>query len=142
MCLESGAYMANMSKCSNCNKNNLKVEQVPADMLEEDISEDDTELEQETVTYNHICGDCNHVVARHKVGNGVCKAPTFDDQAIFSTSSGWKMDGRNTTWTVFSADLQKTASLSCQQILGKLPPWSFRSETQTEYVLNLVDSFK
>eukprot|EP00090_Calanus_glacialis_P036556 TRINITY_DN6247_c0_g1_i1.p1 TRINITY_DN6247_c0_g1~~TRINITY_DN6247_c0_g1_i1.p1 ORF type:complete len:123 (-),score=49.56 TRINITY_DN6247_c0_g1_i1:54-422(-) len=66
MCLESGAYMVNMSKCSNCSKNNLKVEQVPADMLEEDISDDDTEEETETVTYNHVCADCNHVVSRHK----------------------------------------------------------------------------
>ena len=68
MCLESGAYMVNMSKCSNCSKNNLKVEQVPADMLEEDTSDSDTEEETETVTYNHVCGHCNHVVSRHKVG--------------------------------------------------------------------------
>eukprot|EP00092_Neocalanus_flemingeri_P062562 GFUD01075498.1.p1 GENE.GFUD01075498.1~~GFUD01075498.1.p1 ORF type:complete len:123 (-),score=38.49 GFUD01075498.1:93-461(-) len=66
MCLESGAYMANMSKCSNCSKNNLKVEQVPAEMLEEDSSDEDTEEEKETVTYNHVCGDCNHIVCRHK----------------------------------------------------------------------------
>ena len=60
--------MANMSKCFKCSKNNLKVEQVPAEMLEEDISDDDTEYEKETVTYNHMCGDCNHMTSRHKVG--------------------------------------------------------------------------
>ena len=60
--------MVNMIKCTNCSKNNLKVEHVPADMLEEDISDSDTGEETETVTYNHVCGECNHVVSRHKVG--------------------------------------------------------------------------
>ena len=65
--------MVNMSKCSKCSKKNLKVEQVPAEMLEEDISDDDTEYEKETVTYNHMCGDCNHLVSRHKVGEKLAK---------------------------------------------------------------------
>ena len=76
--------MVNMSKCSNCYKNNLKVEQVPADMLEEeDMSDSDTEEETETVTYNHVCAECDHVVSMHKVGlyqyKGLQLCKVFDD---------------------------------------------------------------
>ena len=71
MCLESGAYLLNMNRCNSCSKNMLKVEQVPSAMLEEDSSDDDTEQETETVTYNHVCAECNHVVSRHKVGANI-----------------------------------------------------------------------
>ena len=60
--------MMNMNKCSNCSKNNLKVEQVATDdIMEEDVSDSDTEEETETVTYNHVCANCDHLVSRHKV---------------------------------------------------------------------------
>ena len=123
MCLESGAYVVNMSKCSKCSKKNLKVEQVPAEALEEDMdSDDDTEQETETVIYNHVCADCNHVVSRHKVGEKLSKYSLFTNYSSF----GWKTTGRSTAWTVFYVALQKTASRSCQLILGKLLPWSPR----------------
>ena len=67
MCLESGAYMINMNKCINCSKNNLKVEQIISDSMEEDMSDSDTEEETETVVYNHVCANCDHLVSKHKV---------------------------------------------------------------------------
>eukprot|EP00092_Neocalanus_flemingeri_P039890 GFUD01043446.1.p1 GENE.GFUD01043446.1~~GFUD01043446.1.p1 ORF type:complete len:164 (-),score=41.65 GFUD01043446.1:76-501(-) len=94
MCLESGAYMANMSKCSNCSKNNLKVEQVPAEMLEEDSSDEDTEEEKETVTYNHVCGACNHIVCRHKVEEKLLKSETITNYSCNVQYKFWLEDGR------------------------------------------------
>merc|ERR1711872_793558 len=66
MCLESGAFMANMKNCSSCNKNNLKTETVPRETVEDDMRDDDDDLEAENVTYNHVCAECNHIISRHK----------------------------------------------------------------------------
>ena len=58
--------MANMKNCSSCNKNNLKAETVAREMVEDDMSEDDDDLEAENVIYNHVCAECNHIISRHK----------------------------------------------------------------------------
>ena len=59
--------MINMNKCINCSKNNLKMEQIMSDSMEEDISDSDTEEEPETIVYNHVCANCDHLVSKHKV---------------------------------------------------------------------------
>ena len=69
MCLEKGAFMANLGKCVACGQMGLK-EETCLDPEKEDEDEiDDWEEEREAaemVTYRHLCVNCGHVVSMHK----------------------------------------------------------------------------
>jgi hypothetical protein len=61
MCLERGAYMANMAKCGGCGGMQLREEAVQPEAGEGEEREG-----AEVVSYQHICTSCSHVVCAHK----------------------------------------------------------------------------
>ena len=74
MCLETGAYLANLAGCKQCSKTSLATE--PHSNInngavdsESDSSSDSECLENdgELVSYNHVCSECRHLVSSHKV---------------------------------------------------------------------------
>ena len=73
MCLESGAFLANLSKCQECSKNSLISEpfiNTKTAGAESDSDNSDTEClenDGELVSYNHVCSQCRHLVCAHKV---------------------------------------------------------------------------
>uniref|UniRef100_A0A4W5MF05 Protein Churchill n=1 Tax=Hucho hucho TaxID=62062 RepID=A0A4W5MF05_9TELE len=56
-CLENGSYLINYLGCANCHQRDFVL-----------ISNKATEDEdgEEIVTYDHVCKNCDHVVARHE----------------------------------------------------------------------------
>ncbi|KAM9420722.1 protein Churchill isoform 1-T1 [Salvelinus alpinus] len=56
-CLENGSYLMNYLGCANCHQRDFVL-----------ISNKATEDEdgEEIVTYDHVCKNCDHVVARHE----------------------------------------------------------------------------
>ena len=73
MCLETGAFLANMRKCQKCSKNSLISEPLTtslrpgADSESESSDTECLENDGELVTYNHVCSECRHLVSAHKV---------------------------------------------------------------------------
>ena len=73
MCLETGAFLANLSRCKQCRKNSLTSEPLTKTNTtggESDSEDSDTEClenEGELVSYNHVCTECRHLVSAHKV---------------------------------------------------------------------------
>ena len=61
-CLEDGSYLVNYNSCAVC----LKKTQITTKDREDntDIDEDD-DFEEQTVTYNHHCATCDHLIAKH-----------------------------------------------------------------------------
>ncbi|XP_065910883.1 protein Churchill-like [Dysidea avara] len=57
-CLEKGAYLMNFAGCHACKNVGFLKE-------ESKVSEEDDDGE-ETVTYNHVCKECDHIVASHE----------------------------------------------------------------------------
>ncbi|KAL4237363.1 Protein Churchill [Mactra antiquata] len=58
ICLDTGSYMLNFVGCAQCgDKHGLTV-----------VNRQTTEDEdgEETITYQHICKSCNHVIANHE----------------------------------------------------------------------------
>lgn len=58
LCLDSGAYLANLQGCQGCgHKDTIK-----------SINRSTSNAEnssQEVIEYDHVCSNCNHVVATH-----------------------------------------------------------------------------
>lgn len=56
-CLENGSYLMNYQACANCHQRDFVL-----------ISNKSTEDEdgEEIVTYDHVCKNCDHVIARHE----------------------------------------------------------------------------
>ena len=66
MCLEKGAFMANLGKCMSCGKMDLRQEACN-EQEEEEVDDWEEEREDvEMVTYRHLCGNCGHTVSLHK----------------------------------------------------------------------------
>ena len=66
MCLEKGAFMANLGKCMSCGKMDLR-QGACSEQEEEEVDDWEEEREDvEMVTYRHICGNCGHTVSLHK----------------------------------------------------------------------------
>ena len=66
MCLEKGAFMANLGKCMSCGKMDLRQEACN-EQEEEELDDWEEEREDvEMVTYRHLCGNCGHTVSLHK----------------------------------------------------------------------------
>ncbi|XP_062324253.1 protein Churchill isoform X1 [Osmerus eperlanus] len=57
ICLENGSYLMNYLACANCHQRDFVL-----------ISNKSTEEEdgEEIVTYDHVCKNCEHVIARHE----------------------------------------------------------------------------
>ncbi|XP_025105280.1 protein Churchill-like [Pomacea canaliculata] len=55
-CLESGSYLLNYAGCQNCSAKDLQI-------MNRICTEED---EEELITYQHVCSQCNHVVANHE----------------------------------------------------------------------------
>lgn len=66
--LDSGAYILNYASCAKCGNGasgqGLSCLNSVGRKVEEDENEEDDEYE-ETVTYQHCCAQCGHVVAEH-----------------------------------------------------------------------------
>ncbi|KAK6997599.1 protein Churchill-like isoform X2 [Biomphalaria glabrata] len=56
LCVDQGSYMLNFSKCCNCGALDMKIA---------NRSCVDSEQE-EVITYQHVCGSCDHVIAEHE----------------------------------------------------------------------------
>ncbi|XP_050705270.1 protein Churchill-like [Eriocheir sinensis] len=57
VCLDSGAYLANLAGCQGCGrKDTLKVANKTVGP---------SEANEEVTEFEHVCGECQHVVARH-----------------------------------------------------------------------------
>ncbi|XP_013086207.1 protein Churchill-like isoform X2 [Biomphalaria glabrata] len=56
LCIDQGSYMLNFSKCCNCGARDMKIA---------NRSCVDSEQE-EVITYQHVCGSCDHVIAEHE----------------------------------------------------------------------------
>ena len=75
MCLETGAYLANMAGCQQCSRNSLTSEpqtnsNTNNGAADSDSDSSDTEClenDGELVSYNHVCSECRHLVSAHKV---------------------------------------------------------------------------
>ena len=73
MCLETGAYLANMTRCQQCSRNSLTSEphsDTNTRAADSDSDSSDTEClenDGELVGYNHVCSECRHLVSTHKV---------------------------------------------------------------------------
>ena len=102
MCLETGAFLANLNKCKQCSKNSLISEPLTITNTgggDSDSDNSDTEClenDGELVSYNHVCSECKHLVSAHKV---ILSLLAFKMTIIdfgFSTSSGLRMAGRST----------------------------------------------
>ncbi|XP_064622816.1 protein Churchill-like [Lineus longissimus] len=57
ICLENGSYIMNFAGCSQCKKK----EPIAVENRVKDEHEDGTE----SVTYQHVCSSCQHVIANH-----------------------------------------------------------------------------
>ena len=73
MCLETGAYLANLAGCHHCSKTSITSEpQVSstkgtADSDSESSDSECLENDGELVIYKHVCTGCRHLVSSHKV---------------------------------------------------------------------------
>ncbi|XP_061731239.1 protein Churchill-like [Nerophis ophidion] len=56
-CLEDGSYLMNYLGCASCNHRDFVL---VANKVGEDYAV------EEVVTYDHLCKNCNHVIARHE----------------------------------------------------------------------------
>uniref|UniRef100_A0A3Q3KFN8 Protein Churchill n=1 Tax=Monopterus albus TaxID=43700 RepID=A0A3Q3KFN8_MONAL len=56
-CLENGSYLMNYLGCANCHQRDFV-------LISNKAAEDDDG--EEIVTYDHVCKNCNHVIARHE----------------------------------------------------------------------------
>ncbi|KAK7505525.1 hypothetical protein BaRGS_00003270 [Batillaria attramentaria] len=56
ICLENGSYLLNYAGCKNCGARSIEIKNR--------VTSDDEE--EELVTYQHICSQCDHVVANHE----------------------------------------------------------------------------
>ncbi|XP_046506866.1 protein Churchill isoform X2 [Equus quagga] len=57
ICLENGSFLLNFTGCAVCNKRDFML------ITNKSLKEEDGE---EIVTYDHLCKNCHHVVARHE----------------------------------------------------------------------------
>ncbi|XP_071540688.1 protein Churchill-like [Panulirus ornatus] len=58
ICLDSGAYLANLQGCLGCgHKDTLSVVNRTTSSIQDSP--------QEVIEYDHVCGNCNHVIATH-----------------------------------------------------------------------------
>ncbi|GFO25988.1 churchill [Plakobranchus ocellatus] len=56
LCVDSGSYMINFVKCCDCESQDMKI-------VNRNCTESDDE---ERITYQHVCGQCSHMVAEHE----------------------------------------------------------------------------
>ncbi|XP_078007658.1 protein Churchill isoform X1 [Phascolarctos cinereus] len=56
-CLENGSFLLNYIGCAMCNKRDFML------IANKSMKEEDGE---EIVTYDHVCKNCHHIVARHE----------------------------------------------------------------------------
>ncbi|KAF0023659.1 hypothetical protein F2P81_024289 [Scophthalmus maximus] len=56
-CLENGSYLMNYLCCASCHQRDFV-------LISNKATEDDDG--EEIVTYDHVCKNCDHVVARHE----------------------------------------------------------------------------
>ncbi|KAF1587168.1 UNVERIFIED_CONTAM: Protein Churchill, partial [Eudyptes pachyrhynchus] len=56
-CLENGSFLLNFAGCAVCSKRDFML------ITNRSLKEEDGE---EIVTYDHLCKNCHHVVARHE----------------------------------------------------------------------------
>ncbi|XP_073923879.1 protein Churchill isoform X3 [Castor canadensis] len=56
-CLENGSFLLNFTGCAVCNKRDFML------ITNKSLKEEDGE---EIVTYDHLCKNCHHVIARHE----------------------------------------------------------------------------
>uniref|UniRef100_A0A9L0K1W5 Protein Churchill n=1 Tax=Equus asinus TaxID=9793 RepID=A0A9L0K1W5_EQUAS len=57
ICLENGSFLLNFTGCAVCNKRDFML------ITNKSLKEEDGE---EIVTYDHLCKNCHHVIARHE----------------------------------------------------------------------------
>ncbi|XP_006760153.1 PREDICTED: protein Churchill isoform X3 [Myotis davidii] len=57
ICLENGSFLLNFTGCAVCGKRDFML------ITNKSLKEEDGE---EIVTYDHLCQNCHHVVARHE----------------------------------------------------------------------------
>ncbi|XP_036110873.1 protein Churchill isoform X1 [Molossus molossus] len=57
ICLENGSFLLNFTGCAVCGKRDFML------ITNKSLKEEDGE---EIVTYDHLCKNCHHVVARHE----------------------------------------------------------------------------
>ncbi|XP_019642696.1 PREDICTED: protein Churchill-like [Branchiostoma belcheri] len=56
-CLESGSYLMNFASCAHCNKKEL---------IKIHNKEEREEEQEQVITYQHLCQNCDHVIAEHE----------------------------------------------------------------------------
>ncbi|XP_019642754.1 PREDICTED: protein Churchill-like isoform X1 [Branchiostoma belcheri] len=56
-CLESGSYLMNFASCAQCNKKEL---------IKIHNKEEREEEQEQVITYQHLCQNCDHVIAEHE----------------------------------------------------------------------------
>ncbi|XP_077789742.1 protein Churchill isoform X1 [Podarcis muralis] len=56
-CLENGSYLMNYVGCIECKKKDFV-------LITNKVAEDDDG--EEIITYDHVCKNCHHVIARHE----------------------------------------------------------------------------
>lgn len=68
ICLETGSYFLNFAECNICHRKDTLIIQ------NRQVDEEDG---QEVITYQHTCGNCEHVIASHEY--------RFESDAEFQT---------------------------------------------------------
>lgn len=66
MCLEKGAFMANLGKCVACGQMELQEQECHKQDEDEDDDWEEEREAAEMVTYRHLCVNCGHIVSMHK----------------------------------------------------------------------------
>ncbi|XP_048969217.1 protein Churchill isoform X2 [Canis lupus baileyi] len=57
ICLENGSFLLNFTGCAVCSKRDFML------ITNKSLKEEDGE---EIVTYDHLCKNCHHIIARHE----------------------------------------------------------------------------
>ncbi|CAG5927931.1 unnamed protein product [Menidia menidia] len=110
-CLENGSYLMNYLGCASCHQRDFVL-----------ISNKATEDEdgEEIVTYDHVCKNCDHVIARHEYTFSV-----VEEYQVCIVSS------RSTQCSACCAVRQKTPSVCYQTTPDSLHHF-FRLPTSTD----------
>ncbi|KAJ0061131.1 hypothetical protein NL108_008810, partial [Boleophthalmus pectinirostris] len=128
-CLENGSYLMNYQGCANCHHRDFVL-----------ISNKSTEDEdgEEIVTYDHVCKNCEHVIARHEYTFSVVEE--YQVKVFFSSTLCSMQDSRvtvsvcrSTPCCVCCVGKQRTPSVCCQTTPGNLPFSKPAKETSNIY---------
>ncbi|XP_041262166.1 protein Churchill isoform X2 [Onychostruthus taczanowskii] len=80
-CLEGGSFLLNFVGCAQCGRRDFVLVSNRAEELDGG---------EEIVTYDHLCKNCHHLIARHEY--------TFSVVDDYQAAKGWKKGSGEPVW--------------------------------------------